>query len=482
MTRMVNYIQSYFGEFLALGVLALLVLSLGYVLVKKFLCKGKKVCRFSTIIFTAIFLAYLFVVLAITLLSRSSGMNYSGRQVIPLFYSYKSAWYSSPDEWWNIIANILMFVPFGCLLPMCIPWFQTFIKTYLAGFIFTVGIEALQYNMDCGVCEMDDVFGNLLGVMIGYGIFVVGGALLERVRRQAFGLNEKTVKRKNQSLRSIFLLQLPLILTVVVAGSLYAVYQKQELGVLACAWNSGYHMEDGQVKSQVTYKTETGTLPVYKTKTYSDEDAKVIAEKMLAYLGTSVDEEEVEEYEQSVYYGDEQGNDIWIDYKGGSISYSGFLDDEKGKNDMGEDELRDKLQDFGVYIPKEAKFENLGKDLKNGQYTFTANMCREGDLIYDGELNVVCCGDEGSISSLSDSIVVCEVYKEYSIRSEKEAYERIVEGKFQYPIWLWKEKETIEVEKSYIDYQVDSKGFYQPVYVFPVNAEHLTSIVIPAIP
>jgi len=476
MSRMVHYIQFYFDKFLILGVLAFLVLSLGYLLVKKFLWKGKKVCRFSTVVFTAIFFAYLFVVLAITLLSRPSEM-YIKRQIVPLFYSYKNAWYSSPEEWWNIIANILMFVPFGCLLPMSIRWFQSFIKTYLAGLVFTVGIETFQYIKGRGVCEMDDVLNNFLGAMIGYGIFVVGKAVLEKLKKTAHGAEERTTKSKNSSQLSIFLLQLPLIVTVLVAGILYAVYQNQELGILACAWNSGYHLEDGQVQSKITYKTEKGTLPVYKINPCNYEDAEDIAKKMFAYLGISMDHIEVEKDDESVYFRDGQENSIWIEYEGGSISYSNFSDAEEGKENMQEDELREKMHQFGMFIPKEAKFENLG----NGWYTFIADMCKEGKMMYDGELNVVCCGDEGNITSLNNSIMVCEVYKEYSIRSEQEAYERIVDGKFPYPIYYEKEKGTIEVEKSYIDYQLDSKGFYQPVYVFPVNAEFLSAITIPAI-
>ena len=93
-----------------------------------------------------------------------------------------------------------------------------------------------------------------------------------------------------------------------------------------------------------------------------------------------------------------------------------------------------------------------------------------------------CYGKKGEISWISNDIVACKVYKQYSTRSQQEAYERIVKGKFTYPIWAWKEKETIEVEKPYIDYQMDSKGFYQPVYVFPVDAKSITFISIPAIP
>lgn len=476
MSMIVTYIHSYLSEFLVLGVLAFFVLGIGYVLAKKFLWKGKKVCSFANVIFLAIFLAYLFVVLCLTLFSRP-GQMYNERQIIPLFYSYKSAWYSSPSEWKNIIANILLFVPFGCLLPMSIRWFRSFIKTYLAGLLLTIGIEFLQYIRNCGVCEMDDILNNFLGAMIGYGIFAAGSVLFQWIKGKVHGLEERAGDGKKHTWLAVLFLQLPLIVVVFVAGILYTVYQNKELGILECAWDSGYSMEEGQVQSKVTFETEKEMLPVYQTKIYSEEETKDIAEPIFSNFGTSMDEVEVEKSDESICYRDDQKS-LSITYAGGNFFYSGIIEDEKENSAMKEGELWNKLQELGIYIPKDADFENVG----NGQYTFTADMCKEGNLIYDGSLTLTCFGKQGDITWMNNNIVACKVYKEYSTRSQQEAYERIVKGKFAYPVYFWKERETIEVDKPYIDYQMDSKGFYQPVYVFPVDAKSLSFISIPAIP
>ena len=42
-------------------------------------------------------------------------------------------------------------------------------------------------------------------------------------------------------------------------------------------------------------------------------------------------------------------------------------------------------------------------------------------------------------------------------------------------------KGNIEVQKADIDYEVDSKGYYQPVYLFWVDGFGLAEIRIPAI-
>lgn len=89
--------------------------------------------------------------------------------------SYQDAWVNfSAAAWRNIILNICMFVPFGVLLPSCIKSCQSWWKTYLAGFVFTVGIESVQLVARRGLFELDDIMGNTVGAMIGYGIFALG--------------------------------------------------------------------------------------------------------------------------------------------------------------------------------------------------------------------------------------------------------------------------------------------------------------------
>lgn len=47
--------------------------------------------------------------------------------------------------------------------------------------------------------------------------------------------------------------------------------------------------------------------------------------------------------------------------------------------------------------------------------------------------------------------------------SEKEAYEKLEKGEFNF---LSNENLGIEVSGCELEYRIDSKGFYQPVYVF----------------
>lgn len=76
----------------------------------------------------------------------------------------------------QLVLNILMFVPFGLLLPMVFPRLRACWKTLLAALGITVLIEVLQYFTGRSA-DIDDVIMNVLGAVVGYGLF----ALLNKV-------------------------------------------------------------------------------------------------------------------------------------------------------------------------------------------------------------------------------------------------------------------------------------------------------------
>ena len=82
-----------------------------------------------------------------------------------------------------IIANILLFIPFGFLLFIALytverPTMQTYVLTLLIGFTFTCGIEAWQYFLPSRVADINDVIWNTTGTLAG----AILGHLRERVR------------------------------------------------------------------------------------------------------------------------------------------------------------------------------------------------------------------------------------------------------------------------------------------------------------
>jgi glycopeptide antibiotics resistance protein len=64
------------------------------------------------------------------------------------------------------INNILVFIPFGALFPGK-RWKQLLITAVL----FSTTIEAVQYALNLGWCEIDDVICNVLGAAAGFGLW-----------------------------------------------------------------------------------------------------------------------------------------------------------------------------------------------------------------------------------------------------------------------------------------------------------------------
>ena len=174
-------------QYLALGLILVLAVGLaaaaGYYIIYRKLMKGTRRLRAARVVWCAVFLCYLTVLLAATLLNRSG--SWTGGRVMPLFYSYREAWNNfSAVQWRNLVLNILLFVPLGFLLPAGIRIFRKFWVTYLAGFLLTVLIELAQLVLGRGVVEMDDIFNNFLGTMIGFGGYAAVLCICRSVKKK----------------------------------------------------------------------------------------------------------------------------------------------------------------------------------------------------------------------------------------------------------------------------------------------------------
>lgn len=78
---------------------------------------------------------------------------------------------SKVDFIYNCFGNILCFLPIGFLLPLVFSKKQTFLRVVGVGMLFSVIIETLQFFLETGVSDIDDVFFNTCGVVAGYLLF-----------------------------------------------------------------------------------------------------------------------------------------------------------------------------------------------------------------------------------------------------------------------------------------------------------------------
>lgn len=67
----------------------------------------------------------------------------------------------------QIIFNIVVFIPFGILLPCCFDIFEKCRYVFLISFLISVSIELIQGVAKIGLFETDDVISNLIGTGIG---------------------------------------------------------------------------------------------------------------------------------------------------------------------------------------------------------------------------------------------------------------------------------------------------------------------------
>ena len=66
----------------------------------------------------------------------------------------------------NLLGNIIPFVPFGFLLPVVSEKINSFIKILFAGFGFLLFVEVFQFFTRLGSFDVDDIFLNMLGIFI----------------------------------------------------------------------------------------------------------------------------------------------------------------------------------------------------------------------------------------------------------------------------------------------------------------------------
>lgn len=108
---------------------------------------------------TAVYFAML---LSITLLSREPGSR-NGVD-LKLFETWGNQ--RLPDRYF--VENILLFLPFGALLPAVVPFLRKWWGCLYAAFATSMMLETIQLLTERGFCQLDDVVTNTCGALLGY--------------------------------------------------------------------------------------------------------------------------------------------------------------------------------------------------------------------------------------------------------------------------------------------------------------------------
>lgn len=221
-------------EYIFLAIVGVIVLAVifgvGYVIYKKFL-RGRKNITIKQIIMTGLISGYIIIVLAITILNRVSGIY--GNVNLHFLSSYKEAWNNfSVRNWQYLIFNIIMFIPLGILLPLTHKRFQKLLYTLSVGFILTFVIEILQRITAFGIFELDDIFNNIIGTLVGYSIIMT-----------VISLN----KSQRHKYRKAFAYFSPFLIVAALFGGVFTYYNLKEFGNLSQNYDYKINVKDTEI-------------------------------------------------------------------------------------------------------------------------------------------------------------------------------------------------------------------------------------------
>ena len=179
-------IFSLFVEYATLAILFLGILCaiflFSYYIIYKYLLKGKKQLSWKKLVLTLFLLGYAIVVVGATVLFRGFGLFLNTPPNFILFSTYLSAWSSGNiSEWRNIIMNMIMFIPFGIMLPLTFDKLRTLWKTAVICLLLSFSIEMAQLITGAGIFALDDIFNNTLGGIIGFGLFFLANKIGKKI-------------------------------------------------------------------------------------------------------------------------------------------------------------------------------------------------------------------------------------------------------------------------------------------------------------
>ena len=427
------------------GILAIAVITIVYLVFKKKHGKEKKF-PWGKIMLSLILAGYLLIVVYATLLRGHS--TFIRVYNLHLFRAWREAWNNfSVLNWANVLLNVALFVPLGGLLPLlwkkCRKWYVTL----PIGFGLSLAIELVQFVFCLGSCDVDDLFTNTLGTVIGYFCIMAFLSLF----------NEKGHKA-----RPCLTYGCMALIPILAIGSIFIGYHVKTYGNLAkvpsytkntkgVSWTLACELPSGNDTAAV-YRTQT------RSKTQCDTFAKELAQSMNMTVDLATYYQERADYimQNPAGYLTVNYYDSGYDFKiGTALSDLTWIKTDR-------ETLEDALANFPVDIPDAAEFHYDG----DGWHSFTVHQYIDGSLMYDGTLRVKYASD-GNVYSVKDYLCDYTHYGDVAILSPEEAYNQLKDGRFYDGEYFERSQPSaITVTQCVLDYQIDTKGFYQPVYIF----------------
>ena len=120
--------------------------------------------------------------MAVTVLARESDGIYNAKT--SLFWTYKTIARGGGTArrlLAEVFINIIMMMPIGLISPFVLRGYE-FSITLIMGLMISLLIEISQYILQRGFFELDDIFHNIVGTLIGYLTYRVVKVFLIRCK------------------------------------------------------------------------------------------------------------------------------------------------------------------------------------------------------------------------------------------------------------------------------------------------------------
>ena len=428
--------------------------------------------NWKRLISLAMLLCYTAVVISVTLF-RAELALYPNTH---LFRAWREAWNTfSVRSWGNLLLNIAMFVPLGVLIHLSFPKCRG-IRTVLVVIGATVLLETVQIFGSRGVFDVDDLFANVLGGLMGWCLLMA--VLSAKGRKWFAGIG-------------YFLLAM---IPVAAVGGIFAAYALQPYGNLPEAYIYRVNTDDIEWVLDCELPEAQATAAVYKAPARNKAECDDYAEEMAEFWGGEYDD--IYYYDEDFYYRDyDTGGRIHyltLSRLDGSFSFwtedLKVIYDTNECTDLNRAETEAVLAQYGITVPSEAEFLGL-VELFPGEPEYQSIIFRADQIPTDrGLLDGTCyveVTEDGSYLDVNNQLVTYEYHAEEPIRTPEEALKLIQDGCFgngwRYDAHLFGQ---FSVQSCTLSYALDTKGFYQPVYYFEVTGNNWNGtavIMIPAI-
>lgn len=443
------------------GILAAAVIMISYLIFKK-KHNGEKKFPWGKIILSLMLVGYLFIVISATILRKAG--NFRREYNLHLFRAWLEAWNNfSVKNWGNVLLNVALFAPLGALLPLLWKKFRKWYITIPIGFGTSLAIELVQLAISRGICDVDDLFANTLGTIVGFFCIMAILALF----------NEK-----GRKLKPCLIYTGLTLFPILAICSIFVSYNLKEYGNLpyAPAYTNNTNGVSWTLDCQLPSPVDT--IPAYRTQTRSTAQCDAFAKEMTENVGLTVDLTSY--YQDSAYYNLRPGGILLVYYYDGSYEFKSSAHwDETKWTEADRETIEKALEAYPVDIPSQAEFYYEG----DGWHNFTIYRHIDGALMYDGTLRARY-AENGNVEEIENRLCTYSYYEDVDIISPEKAFERLKAGRFNDEGYFeYIKPKSIAVTECVLEYSVDTKGFYQPVYMFYLESSdgsYADHIMIPA--